>query len=46
MLAIVLSLTHKVAFAETLVPVGEIPKVTATKPVIPGGHGWALASSK
>lgn len=34
------------AWEKTLPPVGEIPKVGPSAPIIPGGHGWALAPSK
>lgn len=32
------------AWSQTLVPLGEIPKIRAGEPIIPGGHGWALTS--
>lgn len=34
------------AWAKTLAPLGQIPKVPAGKPIIPGGHGWAFAQEK
>ena len=33
-------------WAETLAPLGEIPKVRASEPIVPSGHGWAFASMK
>jgi len=36
---------HK-AWAKTLAPLGEIPKLKTNEPVIPGGHGWAFAQKK
>lgn len=37
-----LAMQHE-AWAETLVPFGEIPKIRASQPIIPNGHGWAIA---
>ena len=34
------------AWSETLAPLGEIPTIRAGEPIIPSGHGWALASVK
>jgi hypothetical protein len=34
------------AWATTLAPLGEIPKIRAGKPIIPSGHGWAFDSTK
>lgn len=34
------------AWSKTLVPLGEIPKISVKEPVIPDGHGWAFASGK
>jgi arylsulfatase A-like enzyme len=31
------------AWAKTLVPLGEIPKIPAGAPIIPSGHGWATS---
>ena len=31
------------AWSKTLVPLGKIPKIRANLPVIPNGHGWAVA---
>jgi arylsulfatase A-like enzyme len=33
-------------WGKTLAPLGEIPKVPAGAPIIPSGHGWALAPGK
>jgi len=30
-------------WAKTLAPLGEIPKIRAGQPIIPSGHGWAIA---
>ena len=35
--------TQHEAWAKTLAPLGEIPKIRAGQPIIPSGHGWALA---
>jgi arylsulfatase A-like enzyme len=37
-----LAVQHE-AWAETLAPLGEIPKIRAGQPIIPNGHGWAIA---
>jgi hypothetical protein len=37
-----LAVQHE-AWAETLAPLGEIPKIRAGQPIIPSGHGWAIA---
>jgi arylsulfatase A-like enzyme len=34
------------AWSKTLAPLGEIPTIRASKPIIPSGHGWAIASAK
>ena len=34
------------AWSKSLAPLGVIPKIRAGAPMIPGGHGWALASTK
>jgi arylsulfatase A-like enzyme len=34
------------AWSKTLAPLGKIPKLSAADPIIPTGHGWALASDK
>ncbi len=34
------------AWAETLAPHGEIPEIPAGEPIIPKGHGWALANAE
>ncbi|MDG1896606.1 MAG: sulfatase-like hydrolase/transferase [Fuerstiella sp.] len=34
------------AWSKTLVPVGKVPHISAAAPIIPSGHGWALASGK
>ena len=34
------------AWKQTLAPLGKIPKIRAGEPIIPTGHGWALASGK
>jgi arylsulfatase A-like enzyme len=34
------------AWSKTLAPLGEVPKVGATEPIIPTGHGWATAEPK
>ena len=34
------------AWAETLTPLGKIPKIRVGAPVVPVGHGWAYASTK
>ena len=34
------------AWSKTLAPLGEIPKIPDVAPVIPSGHGWAVASKK
>ena len=31
-------------WVETLEPLGEIPKITRSAPIIPSGHGWATAT--
>jgi arylsulfatase A-like enzyme len=31
------------AWSETLTPLAEIPNIRASQPIIPTGHGWALA---
>lgn len=31
-------------WAATLVPLGQIPPITAGRPIIPSGHGWARAA--
>jgi arylsulfatase A-like enzyme len=31
------------AWSKTLAPLGEIPKIRASQPIIPTGHGWAFA---
>ena len=31
------------AWSESLVPLGEIPNIRATQPIIPIGHGWVVA---
>ncbi len=33
-------------WAGTLAPLGEIPKLGPSEPIIPSGHGWALATVK
>ena len=38
--------TQHAAWAKTLAPLGEIPKLRAAEPIIPSGHGWALAPPK
>jgi hypothetical protein len=30
-------------WSKTLAPLGEIPKIRAGQPIIPTGHGWAIA---
>ena len=35
--------TQHAAWANTLAPLGEIPKVRDGQPIIPSGHGWAMA---
>jgi hypothetical protein len=35
--------TQHEAWAKTLAPLGEIPKTRDSQPVIPSGHGWAIA---
>ena len=34
------------AWSKTLAPLGKIPKLSAADPIIPTGHGWAIASDK
>jgi len=34
------------AWKQTLAPLGNVPKIRAREPIIPGGHGWAFASSQ
>jgi hypothetical protein len=34
------------AWSSTLAPLGTIPRINTSEPVIPGGHGWAYASEK
>jgi len=34
------------SWSKTLAPLGEIPKIRAGAPIVPGGHGWAFASAK
>ena len=34
--------TQHGAWAETLAPLGEIPKIQDNRPIIPSGHGWAI----
>jgi len=36
---------HKI-WSQTLAPLGEIPKIRTSEPIIPTGHGWTLASEK
>jgi arylsulfatase A-like enzyme len=33
-------------WTKTLAPLGEIPKVRASEPIVPSGHGWAFAAEK
>jgi arylsulfatase A-like enzyme len=35
--------TQHEAWAETLAPLGQIPKIRDGQPIIPSGHGWAIA---
>jgi arylsulfatase A-like enzyme len=35
--------TQHEAWAKTLAPLGEIPKIPDSQPIIPRGHGWAIA---
>jgi len=32
------------AWSKTLSPLGEIPKISHSAPIVPNGHGWAFAS--
>ena len=32
-------------WSNTLAPLGEVPRVRGSDPIIPTGHGWAFASS-
>ncbi len=34
------------AWAKTLAPLGKIPEIPAGEPIIPKGHGWAIAPAK
>ena len=38
--------TQHAAWKQTLAPLGEIPKLRGGEPIIPTGHGWALASGQ
>ncbi len=38
--------TQHSAWKQTLAPLGEIPKLRGGEPIIPIGHGWALASGQ
>ncbi|MEM0970579.1 MAG: sulfatase-like hydrolase/transferase, partial [Verrucomicrobiota bacterium] len=38
--------TRHAAWTETLAPLGEIPTVSSDGPIIPSGHGWAMAGRK
>ncbi len=33
------------AWKQTLIPLGEIPKLRGGEPIIPNGHGWAFATA-
>ena len=35
--------TQHSAWSNTLSPLGKIPKIRSAEPIIPGGHGWAMA---
>ena len=35
--------SQHLAWSKTLAPLGEIPKINASQPSIPNGHGWAVA---
>lgn len=34
------------AWVETLAPLGSIPKIRSGKPIVPNGHGWAMAEDR
>jgi arylsulfatase A-like enzyme len=38
--------TQHTAWSKTLTPLREIPKIRAGAPIIPTGHGWAMASGE